>query len=98
MCYNDKQLEALRNIHAQLDEGYLDISDIHEEEEINMIRHSLNTLVAVEQFRWERDIAVMQLNDLGVGFGESTDNYVCLPKKKYDELLEYKLMYENLCR
>ena len=98
MNYNEKQVEAFRNIQAQLDEGYLDISDIHDEDEIDVVKHSISALISVEQFRWERNVAVKQLNDIGIGFGENTDDYVCLSKKEYDELLEYKTMYEDLCR
>lgn len=97
MC-NDKQLESLRNIQLQLDDGYLDISDIHEQEEINIIKHALSTPVSVEQFRWERDVAVKQLNDLGIGFGENVNDYICISKKEYEELNEYREMYKDLCR
>lgn len=94
---NDK-LEALRRVQAQLDEGYLNISDINDEAEIDIIKRSISTLISVEQFRWERDCAIKQLNDLGVCFGENIDNYVCLQKQVYDELIEYKYMYEDLRR
>lgn len=34
------------------------------------IRELLSKGVAYDQVRWERDIAISQLNDLGIEFGE----------------------------
>ena len=41
-----------------------------------------------EQYKWERDIAIAQLNELGIGFGEKIDG-VYLPKETYEDMLEY---------
>lgn len=58
---------------------------------------ALNALGAIDQIRWERDIAIEQLEELGIGFGEKIDG-IYLNKEEYEKLREYKYMYENLCR
>ena len=50
-----------------------------------------------EQYKWERDIAIEQLDELGISLGEKIDGFY-LTKEEYEELLEYKHMYEDLCR
>lgn len=40
-----------------------------------------------DQIKWERDIALEQLEELGVSLGQKIDG-VCMTKEKYDELLE----------
>lgn len=50
-----------------------------------------------EQYKWERDIAISQLEDLGIGFGQKIDGYY-LTSEEYKEMFEYRLMYEDLCR
>lgn len=42
----------------------------------------------IEQYQWERDVALEQLEDLGICFGEKVDG-VYLTKEEYDEMLEY---------
>lgn len=54
-----------------------------------------NALGALEQIRWERDIAIAQLQQLGIGFGQKIDG-VYISQEEYDELREYKAMYEGL--
>lgn len=49
-----------------------------------------------DQIRWERDVALEQLADLGLGLGQKIDG-VYLTKEEYDKLIEYKHMYEDLC-
>ena len=51
----------------------------------------------LEQFKWERDIALQQLEELGLGLGQITDGKY-LTKEEYEKLLEYKYMYEDLCK
>lgn len=34
----------------------------------------------VEQLRWERDVAISQLEELGIGFGEKVDDKVVISK------------------
>ena len=57
---------------------------------------AINSLSLIEQIQWERDIAMKQLEELGIGFGTKIDG-VYLSKEDYKKLLEYKLMYESLC-
>ena len=49
------------------------------------------------QYRWERNVAIDQLEQLGIGFGQKIDG-VYLTKEEYEKLLEYKHMYEDLCK
>lgn len=49
-----------------------------------------------DQFKWERDIAIEQLDELGLSLGQKIDG-VYLTREEHDKLLEYKLMYEDLC-
>ena len=58
---------------------------------------SFASMIVLEQIRWERDIAIDQLKDLGISFGEKIDG-VYLPQEEYAKLYEYKLMYEDLCK
>ena len=58
---------------------------------------AFNALGAIGQIMWERDMAIEQLQDIGLGFGCKTDG-VYLSKQEYEELLEYKFMYEDLMR
>lgn len=39
------------------------------------IRELLSKGSAYDQVRWERDVAISQLNDLGIEFGERVDTY-----------------------
>ena len=50
-----------------------------------------------DQYKWERDVAIEQLEKLGLGFGQKIDG-VYLTKEEYEKLLEYKYMYEDLCK
>ena len=58
---------------------------------------AFNALVTAGQIMWERDIAVGQLKELGISFGQEIDG-VYLSKKEYAKLLEYKHMYDRLCK
>lgn len=49
---------------------------------------AFSSLIIFDQIRWERDIALEQLSELGIGFGEKIDG-VYLSKEEYDEMLEY---------
>lgn len=57
---------------------------------------AINVLGAIDQIVWERNLAIEQLKELGICFGEKIDG-VYLTKEKYDELIEYKYIYEDLC-
>lgn len=58
---------------------------------------SINALTILDQIRWERDVAIEQLEDIGVGLGRKMDGKY-LSKEEYEKLLEYKYMYEDLCK
>ena len=57
---------------------------------------AFSALICVDQFKWERDVVLEQLKDLGINLGEEIDGKY-LTKEEYEELLEYKYMYEDLC-
>ena len=63
----------------------------------NAVKIAFSALVALGQIRWERDIAIEQLAELGLGLGQTIDGKY-LTKEEYDQLLEYKYMYEDLCK
>ena len=63
----------------------------------NAVKIAFSALVALEQIRWERDIAIEQLTELGLGLGQIIDGKY-LTKEEYNKLLEYKYMYEDLCK
>lgn len=58
---------------------------------------ALSIMGAYEQIKWERDIALEQLGELGLSFGQKIEG-VYLSKEEHEKLLEYKYMYENLCK
>lgn len=53
--------------------------------------------VLFEQYKWERDVAISQLGELGICFGQKIEG-VYLAKEEYEKLTEYKHMYEDLCK
>ena len=40
---------------------------------IEAMKVAISALGAIEQYKWERDVAVSQLKEIGVEFGEKTD-------------------------
>ena len=60
-------------------------------------RIAFDALLCVDQYRWERDIALGQLEELGIGFGQKIDG-VYLTKEEHEKLIECKYMYEDLCK
>ena len=56
---------------------------------------AINVLGAIDQIVWERNLAIEQLRELGICFGEKIDG-VYLTKEEHKKLLEYKWMYEDL--
>lgn len=61
------------------------------------LQMALNIMGAFEQVAWERNIAIKQLEELGLSLGQKIDGYY-LTQEEYKKLFEYRLMYENLCR
>jgi hypothetical protein len=60
------------------------------------VERAFMAMGCVEQFRWERNIALEMLEDLGLGFAERTDDKCVISKEEYEELKEYKFMYTGL--
>ena len=64
--------------------------------------HAINCVGAIEQIKWERDIAIQQLNDLGYQFGEkirSDELMAEIPKTMIvyvDEKVETKSKIDEL--
>ena len=42
----------------------------YSQEYTQALDHAINCVGAIEQIKWERDIAIQQLNELGYQFGE----------------------------
>lgn len=59
----------------------------------NAVKMAFNALGCVGQYRWERDIALEMLEELGLGFGQKIDG-VYISNDRYKELLEC----ESLCK
>ena len=51
---------------------------------VESLDHAINCVGAIEQIKWERDIAIQQLNELGYQFGEKVE------KKTWTEILKNK--------
>ena len=56
-----------------------------------------SALMALEQYHWECEIATSQLEQLGIGFAEKIDG-VYISRDEHNKLLEYKAMYDDLCK
>ena len=63
---------------------------------IEAIKVAISALGAIEQYKWERDVAISQLEELGLGLGQKIDG-VYLTHAQHNELLECKYRYESLC-
>ena len=63
----------------------------------NAVEQAFSAMICLGQYVWERDVAISQLEELGLSFGQKVDG-VYLTHDKYNELLEYKAMYEDLCK
>ena len=61
------------------------------------VEEAFMALACLGQFMWERDVALSQLEELGLSLGQNI-NGVYLTHDKYNELLEYKYRYESLCK
>lgn len=62
--------ESIEYIKKQLDNGYVDVGGVHEENEIQIIQEAISALLRINQIRWERDVAISQLEDLGISLGQ----------------------------
>lgn len=89
--------ESIEYIKGQLNNGYVDISSTFDKNEIQIIEEAISALILINQIRWERDVAIEQLADLGLSLGQKIEGYY-ITEDEYDKLLEYKHMYEDLCK
>ena len=62
----------------------------------NEYKDKIVSIGAYEQVMWERDTAISQLKELGLGLDQKADGKY-LSEEEYEALLEYKYMYEDLC-
>ena len=96
----DRLIAKLENISeyddygkiVDLDEAIDTVFDIANQYDGKYVSASL-----YDQIKWERDIALQQLEELGLGLGQVVDGKY-LSKEEYEQLLEYKYMYEDLCK
>lgn len=63
---------------------------------IEAIKVAISALGAIEQYKWERDVAISQLEELGLCLGQKIYG-VYITHEQYNELLECKYRYESLC-
>ena len=89
-------IEAKRRIELHMMNHHMEESS-HYKYLAKALQMAINALGSIDQIRWERDVAVKQLKELGIGFAEQVDGKY-LSKEEYEKLLEYKYMYENLCK
>lgn len=96
----DRIIAKLEDIAEKTDDGL--VVDLHDAIDVvyevkNNHKNQFVSIGCLEQFKWERDIAIEQLEKLGLGFGQKIDG-VYFRKEEYNKLLEYKHMYEDLCK
>ena len=65
---------------------------------IEAMKVAISALGAIEQFRWERDVAFEQLKELGTQFGLKTDGMKAVNLDELAESVEDKMTYMCGCR
>ena len=70
------------------------LNEVDQPATAQVVDEAFSALVCVEQFKWERDVAIQQLEELGIGFGEKIDG-IYLSREEYEELLRYQSIYED---
>ena len=66
-----EQLQSIKHeIEDMLKKFPKVFDDVFSEKDIQALDHAINCVGAIEQIKWERDIAIQQLNELGYQFGE----------------------------
>lgn len=53
---------------------------------IEAMKVAISALGAIEQYKWERDVAISQLEELGLSLGQKVDHVIIK-----DEIIEYLL-------
>jgi hypothetical protein len=49
---------------------------------------AFNALICADQLMWERDVAIGQLEELGIGFGQKIEYANVVPREQYENLRE----------
>lgn len=83
----EERREAIEDIEWHLESGYIDMTETYDKNEFEIIKEAMSSLGALAQYRWERDVALSQLEELGISFAEKIDG-VYLSREEYEELLE----------
>ncbi len=78
---------AYKNVKDQLEGGYLDISEIHDEHEMEIIKRAMTALRICEQYKRELDVIASRFEDTGL-----------ITKEELEKLIECNKRYEKLCR
>ena len=93
MTDNDRKY-AIECIDYQLENGYLDLG-CHDKDELEVVREAMFALKVLEQIRWERDVAISQLEELGLSLGQKVDHVKeTINKATPIKLKEVKGMYD----
>ena len=62
------------------------IGTLHKSDEEEVIKdwntRKPNMYKVIDQYKWERDVAISQLEKLGIGFGEKVDDKVVVAKNE----------------
>ena len=62
-----------------------------------VVERAFDALWCVGQFKWERNVAIGMLEELGLGFGEKIDG-VYISNDRYKELLECERLCGEFCK
>ena len=84
----DRIIAKLEDIAERTDDGL--VVNLHDAiaavyEIKNDYKNQFVSIGCLEQFKWERNIAIGQLEELGLGFGQKIDG-VYLSKEEYEKL------------
>lgn len=63
-------IENIKKLKTKRKSIIAELSLIDEADYSQALDHAINCVGAIEQIKWERDIAIQQLNELGYQFGE----------------------------
>ena len=82
-----KTIEAIRRIQHHMEIHHMKESP-HCYFITKALQMAINALGSIDQIRWERDIAISQLEELGLNLGEKIDG-IYLTKEECEDLSEY---------
>ena len=71
----ENRQEAIKYIKAQLENGYIDLG-INDRDELEIINESMDVLICLNQYKWERDVIIEQLEKLGISFGKRLMGFI----------------------